>query len=805
MKRGRKKKATTKAPSLNLKGDAIKSIIAVILLAISVVSIISFFAPDYKINARIYEFWKYIFGMGAIIGPVFLFIFSTFLIETFSTKLKEPRILIGALLLFASVLGFFHIFIPQEDAYKASVTGKGGGYVGYVISSVLSNSLSVPGGVIVLIGVSVISVMIIFNITLDQILAFLHGVFAPLKLFSGFKRNKSTSANSDEDDLDTEVSSGVPMEDEDFEEVEEPIPEISPAALIAKEVSKKQDKAGSEFSLEVLPSPSEPQGELIQRPLPNINIDPSKLSVPVPYADKVWETPPLTLLSDGDSSQADSGDTEARERKIKETLRSFDIDVSIEEVKSGPTFTQYALKVESGVKISKITTLEKDIAMALSSPSGTVRIEAPIPGKSWIGIEVPNNKRASVSFKSLITSDAIKSEKSKLAVVMGKDVAGRVVTYDIARMPHMLIAGTTGSGKSVFLHNSVFSMLYRASPQDVKFIFIDPKRVEFARYEGIPHLLAPIVTDVSRAPAILKWAVDEMDRRYKVLQRAHAINISSYNENSGFQALPYIVIIVDELADIMIQDKNGVEKSIIRIAQLARAVGIHLILALQRPTTDVITGLIKANIPCRVSFNVTSRVDSQVIIDQPGAERLLGRGDMLFVPPDDSKARRLQGAFVSEKEMANLTNYLRSKGAPIYVPEILELNERPSTSGSGASDPDEDPLFNEAVELVVVSKKASASMLQTKLSIGFARAARIIEHMEQKGIIGPANGQKPREILVKDIPSKDSRYDDFDPQPIKSFDSLPALNEFPEPFPNQMDNAIPEVEDESPDSINSIS
>jgi S-DNA-T family DNA segregation ATPase FtsK/SpoIIIE len=447
----------------------------------------------------------------------------------------------------------------------------------------------------------------------------------------------------------------------------------------------------------------------------------------------VWELPPLDLLSDIEDGPVDRGDVNKRAKIIESTLKSFGIDVTIAEIKYGPSVTQYALEAATGVRISKISSLQYDLALALSSPTGSVRVEAPIPGKAQVGIEVPNNTRVNVSFKALLTSDAMKAMKSKLGIVLGKDVGGQVRVYDINRMPHLLVAGATNSGKSVFLHSLIFSLLYRASPQEVKFIMMDPKRIELIHYADIPHLLTPVITDVDKAPGAFKWAVSEMERRYKLFESAKARNIDAYNEKSGFQALPYVIIVVDELGEIMLVDPAAVEKSIIRIAQLARATGIHLILSVQRPSTNIITGLIKANIPCRIAFNVSSQIDSRVILDQPGAEKLLGRGDMLFVPPDAPKPTRLQGSYVTDKEINSLTNFLKSQGvAPEYRPEIFEMSDKIERSEMSVAAGGEkvDELFNEAVDVITSSGKASASLLQRRLSIGYARAARILDEME---------------------------------------------------------------------------
>jgi S-DNA-T family DNA segregation ATPase FtsK/SpoIIIE len=471
----------------------------------------------------------------------------------------------------------------------------------------------------------------------------------------------------------------------------------------------------------------------------------------LPYTDKVWETPPYDLLEDDTGAPPDFGNIREREKIIKDTLKSFNINVGIEDVQPGPAVTQYALSVDSGTKISKIVNLQYEIASALKSPTGSVRMEAPIPGTDRIGIEVPNKNRAVVNFKSLLMSDAMRNTKSRLSTVLGKDVSGNTIVYDIAKMPHMLIAGATGSGKSVFLHSLIFSLLYRTTPQECKLVLIDTKRTELVNYGDIPHLMTPVVTEIEKAAAVFRWAAAEMDHRYKLFEAAKARNIDSYNEKSGFQAMPYIVVVVDELADIMIADPTSVEKNIIRIAQLARAAGIHLVLSVQRPSAEVITGLIKANIPCRVAFNVASQVDSRVIIDQPGAEKLLGKGDMLFMPPDAAKPMRLQGAWVSDREITNLVNYLKARGVqPEYREDITSVptnsQERSSTSSGGG---DVDTLFDEAVEIVTSAGKASASLLQRRLTIGYARAARILDELEERGVVGPQQGSKPRDVLTR--------------------------------------------------------
>jgi len=476
------------------------------------------------------------------------------------------------------------------------------------------------------------------------------------------------------------------------------------------------------------------------------DVQPSTTNLPI--SSQIWRYPPLSLLSDATGVKADRGDLKATAQTIEKTLAGFGISGKVVEVNLGPAITQYAISIPLGTKISKITTLSNDLALALATPTGTVRIEAPIPGKSLIGIEIPNRSLEIVGLKSILASDLMQSQKSKLAVALGQNVAGEPVVADIDKMPHVLIAGTTGSGKSVLLNSFLASILFRAAPFEVKLIMVDPKRVELSTFNGIPHLLSPVIVDLEKILSSLKWAMAEMERRYKLFAQAQVRNIQGYNEAVGFQALPYILIVVDELNDLMNFAPVEVEDAICRIAQMARATGIHLVVATQRPSVDVITGLIKANIPCRVAFNVSSMVDSRVIIDQPGAEKLLGRGDMLYLPPDASKPQRIQGVYVSEEEMQNLIGFLKESGvAPEYVTEVTEMPYSPLT-GHGVRG-GEDELFEEAVRTVCQYDRASSSLLQRRLRIGYARAARLLDQLEAVGIVGQGEGAKPRDVLVR--------------------------------------------------------
>ncbi|MEK9146649.1 MAG: DNA translocase FtsK [Patescibacteria group bacterium] len=466
-----------------------------------------------------------------------------------------------------------------------------------------------------------------------------------------------------------------------------------------------------------------------------------------PGQTQIWQYPPLSLLGDSHGASANRGNLKQNAQIIEKTLESFAIAAKVVEINRGPTVTQYALEIPMGTKLSKILALQNDLALALATSTGNVRIEAPIPGKSLVGIEIPNISPEIVNLKGILSDDAMHANKSKLAIGLGLDVSGNTVTTDIGRMPHVLIAGTTGSGKSVLVNAIIATMLFRASPQEIKLILVDPKRVELSEFNDIPHLLTPVIVESDKILSALKWAMQEMDRRYKLFKDAQVRNITGYNELSGFQALPYIVIVVDELQNLMEYAPVEVEDAIVRIASMARATGLHLVVATQRPSVDVITGLIKANIPCRIAFNVSSMVDSRVILDQPGAEKLLGKGDMLYVPPDASKPMRIQGVYVSDTEIRNLIAFLKKSGiAPEYTEEVTQMPLGRHLAGGGASD----ELFEEAVRTVCQYDRASASLLQRRLRVGYARAARLLDELESAGVVGPGEGSKPRDVLVKD-------------------------------------------------------
>ena len=490
----------------------------------------------------------------------------------------------------------------------------------------------------------------------------------------------------------------------------------------------------------------------------------------VTVSDPNWEAPSVDML-EKKQSPADAGDVQQNAQIIKDTLSEFNIDVEMEGANIGPKVTQYTLKPPSGVKLTRITQLETNIALNLAAQS--LRIEAPIPGQKAVGIEVPNRKAADVRLHSILTSPQWKGNSEPLKFAIGKDISGQATLGELNKMPHLLIAGQTGSGKSVMINTLLTSLLYHNSPSEMKLILVDPKQVDMAPYEDIPHLLTPVINEPEKTISALKWSVNEMERRYKLLAENKFRDIATYNKmiHSGAKkitvadeagipqehhdgAMPYIVIVIDELADLMMVASRDVEALIVRLAQKARAVGIHLVLATQRPSVDVITGLIKANVPARIAFTVASQIDSRTILDQAGAEKLLGQGDMLMLTPSMAKPKRIQGAWVTDEEVVKISDYLRAQSPPQYNEEVVSmpvtLNGKGGvvmdfdTSGAGS----EDDMFKDAVRVVIDSGKASASLLQRRLRIGYARAARLVEEMEEQGIIGPADGARPRDVLV---------------------------------------------------------
>lgn len=467
-------------------------------------------------------------------------------------------------------------------------------------------------------------------------------------------------------------------------------------------------------------------------------------------SDPDWKLPSIDLLNQK-QDKADAGDVEGNAETIRESLSNFNINVEMEGANIGPRVTQFTLKPSNGVKLNKLAGYADNLAYDLAATS--IRIEAPIPGKRAVGIEVPNVKSATVRLSSVMRSADWGGMKSPLGFAIGKDISGSAVMGALDKMPHLLVAGQTGSGKSVMINTILTSLLYRNSPSDLKLILVDPKQVELKPYDEIPHLLTPVITEPEKCISALKWTVAEMERRYKALSEVRVRNIVEYNNQKKEEGMPYIVVVIDELADLMMMAARDVEALIVRIAQKARAVGIHLILATQRPSVDIITGLIKANVPARIAFTTASQVDSRTIIDQQGAEKLLGQGDMLFLTADMPKPKRVQGALITDDETNKVTDFIRSQREPQYDEEIVSQPVQLNGRGGIVTqiDDTEEPIYKDAVRVVVEGRKASTSLLQRRLRIGYAKAARLIETMEEQGLIGPADGSRPREVLINSM------------------------------------------------------
>jgi len=674
---------------VKLKRDSIFSIGSIFLFIIAFIIAISFTRNGiilFNLNVILLHF----FGWG-VLFLVFFFLLSSLMLTRFKAPWNEANVLLGGLLMAVSLLSFTK-----------------SGVVGRMIFDQVAFLITSYGAYPIFFLSTLVGFIVFFNTSFVQVMQFFSGIFKSIGggIFSIKPKNKEPQFMREK-------------------------PEVRNIE------SQKQESVINKDLARNLPGKEGLDLLMVGRNIPGAQ-------------EEIWNFPPTSLLSDSVGGKAERGDVKNNAATIEKTFESFGISAKVVEVNRGPAVTQYAIDVALGTKLSKITSLTNNLALALAAPGGQIRIEAPIPGRSLVGIELPNHSAEFVTLKSILNGEQMKNVKNKLLVPLGLDVSGKPLSANIAKMPHVLIAGQTGSGKSVLLNSWIASFLFRTTPSEVKLILIDPKRVEFTQYNGVPHLMTPVIVESDKIVAALKWAVREMDGRYKQFAQIGARNIETFNEISGFQAMPYIVIFIDELADIIITAPAQVEDNICRIAQMARATGIHLVIATQRPSVNVLTGLIKANIPCRISFAVSSLVDSRVILDTPGAEKLLGRGDMLYIPPDQAKPTRIQGAYVSEPEIKRLIDFINRTGIrPVYTDEVTEVSISSSRESRGSSG-GKDEFFTEAVKEVCRFKRASASLLQRRFSIGYNRAAKILDQMEQAGVIGPANGAKARDILIKD-------------------------------------------------------
>jgi S-DNA-T family DNA segregation ATPase FtsK/SpoIIIE len=722
------RKSRKNSNSSSISGETKKAIFAVGSFLIAVLAILAAFNKAGFIGDNIFTLFSRLFGIGYYLIPIVFAMLGISILRGIEQKFGYAKA-IGALLFLLSGLGLIYI-----------IPGHAGGVVGKWIAYPLTKLMDVWATALFLFAVLIASVMVTFDVhfTLDHLMFW-------KKILSKKSREIEKQDNG--------------------EAIEKAVANAEAKTANIPDIKNDKNKDTAKIKKSGMDISDTDVGSFI-----------SALTVPLL---KPFTPPPIALL-EKDRGKPETGDIKANANIIKRTLQNFNITVEMDEISIGPSVTRYALKPAEGVKLSKIVGLNNDLALALAAHP--IRIEAPIPGKSLVGVEVPNTAKTTVGLATLLSAPDYQESQKPLMMSLGKDITGKAHFSNLAKAPHALIAGATGSGKSVTIHAIITSLLYRNSPENLKFIMIDPKRVELTLYNKIPHLLTPVITDPKKAILSLKWAAKEMSRRYDILQQNGVRDVESYHKTilapaiekmkkskiskdeedvKTPETMPYIVIVIDELADIMQTYPRELESAIVRLAQMSRAVGIHLILSTQRPSVNVITGLIKANIPTRIALQVASQIDSRTILDQPGAEKLLGAGDMLYLGGEMSKPVRLQSAFISESEVKRVVKHLVDE----YQDEINnEINLTPSEPGSSAvfdavvdsesMDDEGDELYESAREVVMSAGKASTSLIQRKLAIGYSRAAKLMDMLEQKGVIGPANGSKPREVFG--APSADS-------------------------------------------------
>jgi DNA segregation ATPase FtsK/SpoIIIE, S-DNA-T family len=702
-RRKKEKKSILTNPLKKIKRETAQAVYTVILFALGIFLILASLAKAGVAGRIAYQTLFGVLGIGYFVLPILSFVLGISFLKHDEGNESSIGITkgLGSFLFFLSSLGIIDLLLEK------------GGIVGGFISGTSIRFFDFFGGLAIMIALFIISLLVMFEAKLS------------LDSFMFWKHLKNDTEDYEEEEDEYEEDYEEEDEEEDDEEEKEPV--INNFSDQVKKVS------GVVFG--------------------------SRVS----QAD--YNPPPLSLLQ-GDKGRPGVGDIKANANIIKRTLKNFGIDVEMDEISIGPSVTRYALKPAEGVKLSRIVALKQDLSLALAAHP--LRIEAPIPGRSLVGIELPNTTKTIVGLGTLLSSKEYQESDKPLTISLGRGISGKSEFTDLAKIPHLLVAGATGAGKSVTIHTLINSLLFRKSPESLRFIMIDPKRVELTLYNGIPHLLSPVITNAKKAILALKWATKEMDRRYDVLEREKVRDISSYHKNvleaynpkgnedeEEPEKMPYIVVVIDELADIMSTYPRELEASVVRLAQMSRAVGIHLVLSTQRPSVQVITGLIKANIPGRIALQVASQIDSRTILDQSGAESLLGAGDMLYISGEMSKPRRIQSAYISEEEVKKVSKYL-NKNYEEELPEGFDITSDDSngridfdavSASPGFGDEDDDDLYEDARTAVIEAGKASTSYIQRKLRVGYARAARLMDILEERGVIGPQDGSKPREIL----------------------------------------------------------
>ncbi len=772
---GRRKGSTNKRKKQQFVMDNNIKVVILILVGVIMAALI-YYKKTSTMGVWLNDILGGIFGIIRFAVPIIPFVWAIYIVSKYKDSIMSKVTPIVTLFLCSATLssliqmnsGMLAYNLSYADvmdrAYHLGTTNKGGGIVGATLAYPLAKFLSPVVGILIVVGIIIVVTIVVFKLKPGE------------KLGSFFDRKYEEREQNRQDGKKKSVIQ------EDHAGQYEGKPETAKERKLREQEEKRQAalQVDEQLTINMGQDKSSKNKDYIENNIYKNNVSKDKsgnelfetvdqekedktkevlqLEHSQVVADEHYEYPPIEILSLGEKS-ATKGSAKAlteNAAKLQKTLYSFGVSAKVQDVSVGPTITRYELKPAEGTRVSKIANLADDIALNLAAE--TIRIEAPIPGKQAVGIEVPNETKEAVHLREVIDSDEFSNNKSKLSIALGKDVAGKTVVADIAKMPHVLIAGSTGSGKSVCINTIITSIVYNAKPSEVKLVMVDPKVVELSVYNGIPHLLIPVVTDPKKAAGALAWAVIEMDERYNKFAQKGVRDLKGYNkaiekENENGK-LPQIVIIIDELADLMMVAAKEVEEAICRLAQKARAAGMHLVIATQRPSVDVITGLIKANVPSRISFAVSSQVDSRTILDCAGAEKLLGKGDMLFYPVGATKPQRIQGAFVSDDEVEKIVDFIKSNaGEVVYNSDIIETIENSNKSdkemleGDGVDDTC-DPLLNEAIETVVETGQASTSFIQRRFKVGYARAGRIIDQMEERGIISGYQGSKPREVLM---------------------------------------------------------
>lgn len=777
-KRRNKKKSKNKVSNIDLE--------VIILIISSIISAILIYGNQGDIGHTLNSFFGGIIGWIKYLVPVALFLMAIYLVcedkDYMTKKFLQTALILTCIAIILTIIQMPEVSLKSGDywdvvthGYTLGTQNKGGGAYGTMLAAPLVKLIGVPCTIILIIGIGVALAIFILGLKPSEMLADAVEKTKDSREMNRQNREKIRQEREElkekrkqypktlsEDLIDDQITININDTNGKIKKYEHGPDDLN--TLGVENVKSKKHSIVPDIGLdeETQVTDIEPDTQNTEENFfkqeEEIKEDKTKqvlvLEHTLTVEDENYEFPPLDLMKAGESK----GGTEKKSlaetaNRLNRTLYSFGVSAKVEKVSVGPAITRYELKPAEGVRVSKIANLADDIALNLAAES--IRIEAPIPGKQAVGIEVPNKEKQVVHLREIIDTDKFKDEKSKLAFALGKDVSGDEIITDIAKMPHVLIAGSTGSGKSVCINTLITSIIYKAKPSEVKLVMVDPKVVELSVYNGIPHLLIPVVTDPKKAAGALAWAVQEMVNRYKLFADKNVRDIKGYNEalekEGGGEKLPQIVIIIDELADLMMVAAKDVEDAICRLAQMARAAGMHLVIATQRPSVDVITGIIKANIPSRIAFAVSSQVDSRTILDSVGAEKLLGKGDMLFYPSGASKPTRIQGAFISDKEVESIVEFLKSNGEVTYSDDILEKIEKNNSTDKEIDEADEDddtdPFLTEAIDLVVETRQASTSFIQRRFKVGYARAGRIMDQMEQRGVISGYQGSKPREVL----------------------------------------------------------